>query len=200
MANTFASLVSAALRDERKPCPMCNKSPLAVFPNKAQQREIKQLRVRCPLSLPVLYQEKNSGRGPHHANAETQSDRTVKFDACSQSEDAKCSKLEDANLSKAVEKLKIKNINVVLSEKNLAISTEQVESKCLEQPENVGGGTLKSVAVRDGASCDWIGALGQVEKHLLDVHGAPSQRIRRSLFIMSVGHNLLMRCPILHQL
>ena len=32
-------------------CPMCKSKTLAIFPNKERQREIKQIRVRCPVTL-----------------------------------------------------------------------------------------------------------------------------------------------------
>ena len=51
------------IRNNRKPCPMCKAAPLVIFPNKERQREIKQLQVRCPLSLPP-YRQLFSGRGP----------------------------------------------------------------------------------------------------------------------------------------
>ena len=54
------------IRNDRKPCPMCKATPLVIFPNKERQREIKQLQVRCPLSLPP-YRQLLSGRGPDSA-------------------------------------------------------------------------------------------------------------------------------------
>ena len=54
------------IRNDRKPCPMCKATPLVIFPNKERQREIKQLQVRCPLSLPP-YRQLLNGRGPDSA-------------------------------------------------------------------------------------------------------------------------------------
>lgn len=39
------------LAQSRRPCPMCKSLPVMIFPNKERQREINQLRVRCPVQL-----------------------------------------------------------------------------------------------------------------------------------------------------
>ena len=169
------------LRNERKPCPMCKESPLAIFPNKERQREIKQLRVRCPLSLPVYRDATIGGRG--RANSEdgtTEAQGDCK--ASSENQSDLTNDFEATDLSKAVDQLKFDDFNVsTCGGEQLSSSTEQIQLESAElQQVNETERSVHPDVARDAPACDWTGELGHVEKHVSDVHGAQMLRRIRS--------------------
>ena len=182
------------LRNERKPCPMgCNAASLVIFPNKERQREIKQIRVRCPLSL-AQYQGV-SGRG-HEATSGTtpsKNDSGGQADTLSEEKESEITEeccienqggfsnargaSEVTTLSMIVDKLTL-NDNVHSGEDQTSSKVGSVnESKSTEDVKSTESvDRAKSDTCTPATVCDWTGELGKVESHVSEVHGAEALR------------------------
>lgn len=215
------------IRDERKPCPLCKESSLVIFPNKERQREIRQIRVRCPLSLPCyrdLYDsdvdDANSLSGDesygstddeecnsdfdeeisvendgtesscHDSDTDTSLNHdpqdlddddhdsneldAISFDQPLQEEEDEAtssgvlSNDDEEDAESSHEFCVESDCESVVSDDNMiedSFPTDEVQSDASYAFDE--GGSVCS----DTPLCDWTGELGQIENHVLEVHG-----------------------------
>ena len=214
--NHFCLCCIRRLRDERKPCPLCKSPSLAIFPNKERQREIKQLRVRCPLSLPALRGLLLSGRGRESSSDESSAVDNLRIDESSTAanQSGLSNALETATLSKALERCEIvDNVSTKLSTKQPTtervkqstdnsslrsaehnVSASKVEARDQSTLEGLRDETGDVLQDSGTTSCSWIGELGQVEQHVLDTHGREVlRRIKNEDELQPVAQQ---QCPV----
>ena len=179
------------LSRECKPCPMCKESPLAIFPNKERQREIKQIRVRCPLSLAQYRGVLNSGRGRQEGTVSSNSDSSGKAATLSEEKDfkatEKCCIGNQGGFSNTSDGSEV----TILSENfdELKLSDNDLSTKChklnkVDENQATDGankseGSINRAKDSDAAAtsaCAWTGELGKVESHVSEVHGADALR------------------------
>ena len=165
------------LRNDAKPCPMCKATPLTIFPNKERQREIKQIRVRCPLSLDSY--SSVGGRGGSGSSGET--------NALSEERDAKltqeCCLGTPSGVSNTSDSPEVANLSTVIDSLKLCdkdnLTTKEQTSTEKQLTTSGEPGSVDHVKDGDVITCNWIGELGQVEDHVSAVHGAEAlQRIK----------------------
>ena len=170
----FCRSCIARLKAEPKPCPMCKAVPLAIFPNKERQREIKQIHVRCPLSL-AQYRDVG-GRGQSTCTStedgalSDEIDSKVTEERCVENKGGFSNKTDASEvtiLSTIVDELKLKDDS---STKNRTLSKVDIHEK--QVTEVVRPESVDHAENGDTITCDWTGELGQVENHVLEVHGA----------------------------
>lgn len=175
------------LRNENKPCPMCKATPLAIFPNKERQREINQLRVRCPLSLPQL--RALGGRGQADTTSSCEESRTVEDqrnfkideDRCIENQGGLCntsSASETADLSKVIDEWKTEDNDVsdVTSCQTMATELAEGKREVVKEEQTNTTEDVRAEKVDRVVVCTWTGVLGQVENHVSEVHGAETLR------------------------